>query len=88
MKQSLKQKLIEYLRNNNGFIHGGELERLSESWGYKGSTGSRILRTLAELGTIKRQENEKGHVLYSGGTPKETIVYRVGDKVVGTKTIW
>jgi hypothetical protein len=88
MKQSLKQKLLLHLRSSNGFIHGGELERLSESWGYKGSTGSRVLRSLAESGEIKRMENDKGHVLYGSGKPKETIVYRVNGEVVHTKVIY
>jgi predicted transcriptional regulator len=88
MKQSLKQKLLVHLRANKGYTHGGELEKLSESWGYKGSTGSRVLRTLAEGGLIFRKENEKGHVLYGAGEPKEIIEYKVDNLVVATKYIW
>jgi len=58
------------------------------AWGYKAETGGRELRHLAEDGLIQRKENEKGHVLYSAGEPKEIIPYYVDGVLVTTKIIW
>jgi CTP-dependent riboflavin kinase len=61
---SLKSKIIEYLNNTPGAVHGGEIERIAQGWGYKASTASRRCRELADEGKIERAENEKGQVVY------------------------
>lgn len=88
-KLSLKNQLLNYLRSDTGWIHGGEIERMTIAWGYKGSTGSRECRSLVEDGKILRMENEKGHVLYKAVPPKEVREYRVnGVKVAPDKLIY
>lgn len=47
---SLSERLLRYLKHHPGeWINGGDLEKLCANAGYKGSTGSRQLRLLAEL---------------------------------------
>jgi hypothetical protein len=47
-KLSLQQRLVRYLQHTHGYINGGELEKIAEAAGYKGSTASRRLRVLEE----------------------------------------
>lgn len=73
---TLKQRIKSYLAKKGEFVNGGEIERLAMSVGYKGSTASRICRTMAEDGEIRRQE-DKGSVWYRTLTPlKKTNYYR------------
>jgi hypothetical protein len=65
MEQSLKNRIARYLDHEYPkWIHGGQLEALSMSAGYKASNGSRRCRDLVAEGRIERKENEKGEVLY------------------------
>lgn len=55
-KQSLKEILYNYLlQRRKKWIHSGDLEKVAESYGKKGSTGSRRLRELNEDGMIHRE---------------------------------
>lgn len=91
--KSLKQQLLDYLREQQGFVNGGELERKALSWGYKGSTASRELRLMREDNLVEKIE-EKGpnsrvkSVFYKAiGTPKKTV-YKVGGEIVSIKNEW
>lgn len=63
MKNSLRTRIEKYLKGFNGWLNGGELERLALAAGYKASTASRRCRELAEEGVLERKE-EKGSVWY------------------------
>ena len=61
-KLSLKNILYEYLlKRRKKWIHSGVLEQIAESYGKKGSTGSRRLRELCEDAFIQRdlRKNKK-----------------------------
>lgn len=46
-KQSLREILILHLKGKSGqIVHGGQMERVSQSYGYEAETGKRILRDL------------------------------------------
>ncbi len=82
MKQTLKNLILNYLRQSEGYINGGEIEKKSLEWGYKGSTGSRICRKLAEDKILERKE-EKGSVWYKSPAPRNISVYKVNGEIVG-----
>lgn len=71
-KQSLKNRMLAYLKRQNCFVNGGELERLALSNGYKASNISRRARECAELGVLERKE-EKGIVWYKYNGIEKTI---------------
>lgn len=62
-KISLRNRMVDYLRKQEGWINGGELERLALSAGYKASNISRRARECAAEGILERKE-ERGSVLY------------------------
>lgn len=91
-KETLKSRILKYVRNNGAWINGGEIERLTLGAGYKASTGSRICRKLAEDGVILA-EIRNGSVWYKTKPPlKVEKIYGVlpnGDKtLIKTKTLW
>jgi hypothetical protein len=61
---SIKKQIKDHLKKQNGWIHGGTLERCARAWNCKASTISRRARELAANGEIDRRENEKGEVMY------------------------
>lgn len=64
-KRSLASRIQNYLQIQQGkWISGDELEKKSQSAGYKASTGSRRARELAEDGIISRKEVD-GIVYYA-----------------------
>ena len=63
MKITLKSRILSYFEqwkrhDPEMFINGGEIERLALNAGNKGSTASRILRSLAEDGFLERRLNK------------------------------
>lgn len=52
MKQSLKERIITFLRSYPDWHNGGEIEKLAMNVGYKGSTAGRELRYLTNEGKI------------------------------------
>lgn len=48
MKQSLQKRIIKYLKNKQGWVNGGDIERKALDIGYKASNASRRLRILVE----------------------------------------
>lgn len=71
-KISLRQRALNYLHNNGGWLNGGELERLALSVGYKASNVSRRLRELHEEGLLDRREIH-GSVEYRYKPQEKTI---------------
>ena len=51
----VKKQIEMILRQNQGWVNGGEIERLALGGGHKASTFSRTARTMAENGEIERQ---------------------------------
>lgn len=79
---SLKQRLLNYLRKQEGFCNGGELERLAEQAGLKGSNASRRCRELCNEGFIERKIEKSEYskiasVWYRASQPKKIISYSV-----------
>jgi len=64
---SLKNSMINKLRNEARWVHSGELENFSMECGYKAETGGRVLRKLEEEGLIHKQYDKKGCVWYREG---------------------
>lgn len=56
-RKSISQKIIEYLKQQNCWVNGKQIEDYISDTGNKGSTASRICRTLAEEGKINRKED-------------------------------
>lgn len=97
-KSSLRARLSKYLRNQYPFwVSGAELEDLVRTHTtYKPSNTSRRLREMqsGQLSNGKtcpivaeNKYNEKGQVLYRSLPPKQTIEYKVEDKVI-VEHIW
>lgn len=70
---SLRERIFLYCkRQPDVWISGDEIEKKSQSKGYKASTGSRRARELAEDGDLERKE-VKGTVFYSYVPKKRKI---------------
>ena len=52
---TLKSELLWLLKENAEWQNGGTLEKFAMDRRYKGSTASRVLRTLAEEGKIEKE---------------------------------
>lgn len=82
MANSLKNRILNYIRKSDGWINGGELEKLAESAGFKGSNASRRCRELYNEDLLERKV-EKSHnsrvasVWYCAKPPKSIIKYYV-----------
>ena len=65
---SLQVRLVKYLRQTHGYINGGDLEKLAEGAGYKGSNASRRLRVLEEAsrGILTTPEHERAAKILKG----------------------
>lgn len=67
---SLVQILTNYLEGRpNKWIHGGRLEKVSQSWGFEAETGKRRLREMTQKGHERydrriKESYVKGQVLY------------------------
>jgi len=84
MKPSLKNRILAYIRKQEGFVNGGELERLGESVGFKASNVSRRCRELHNEGLLERKIEKSlyskiASVWYKAIAPKEIIKYSVPD---------
>jgi DNA-binding IclR family transcriptional regulator len=53
---ALKVRILNYIKKQNGFVNGGEIERLAMSAGFKASNASRRLRELREEGLLEKEE--------------------------------
>ncbi len=51
----LKQRILAYIRKQNGFCNGGEIERLAMGANFKPSNASRRLRELYNEGLLERK---------------------------------
>jgi len=78
MKIGLTQRILNYLEQcyhyygSDYWVHGGEIERLAQQAGYKGSTAGRICRKMREEGKIKQKKNNRNHILYKYSPYYET----------------
>ena len=72
MKQTTKQRIYWYLKNN-GRVSGSQLEKMADEWMTKPSVISRRCRELAHDGIIYRSIGEKGTVQYSLSPPPMTV---------------
>lgn len=48
MKLPLHQILVGYLKEHKK-VHSGQMEKVAQSWGYKGETGSRRMREVRQI---------------------------------------
>lgn len=92
MKKSLVDRIIAFLRNNEGkWFNSGELEMKAAEIGFKPSTCGRRLRELAETGIIERQE-KKGHRAVSvwyRAVSKSVLVTKAEDgRILATEKVW
>jgi capsular polysaccharide biosynthesis protein len=66
--KKLKTQLIDMMKHEDSWVHGGQLERMEfkhpNGGFYKPSTVSRQMRILVEEERVERETNEKGHVMY------------------------
>lgn len=97
MKQSLKDRILKYIRNHYPEkINGGEIERLTLSAGYKASNGSRRCREMASgklsngktCEVVLDREEKGGSVWYWALPPKETIQYTMEDGSIKIINKW
>ena len=75
MKISLKTKLITFAKGKNGWINGGEFERLAMNEGFKSSNAGRRCREMANLGILERRISGKS-VEYRYKTQDITTTFR------------
>lgn len=69
MKESLKNRLVDYLRRNGGWVASGELERLvKEHTTYTASNATRRLREAVNEGLLE-VKHVRGHSHYKIKTP-------------------
>lgn len=89
MKESLKQRLLAYLRKHGGRVASGELQRLvMQTTSY---TPQNVGRRLRELENEKLIEvsYEKGHAYYKASSPKRIDYFIVnGVEVAPPRKIW
>jgi len=60
-KISLHDIILAYLIDSNGWVNGGEIERLAMDKGYKASNASRRLREMQNDGLLDREERMGEH---------------------------
>ena len=76
MKQSLKNRILNYIRRNfPAKIASGEIEKLAQGIGRTGSNATRRLRELQNDGLIEVSYGNKNHAFYQAIPPKERIKY-------------
>lgn len=72
----LRERILKYLRQQNTWINGGEIERLAQQAGYKASNASRRLRELHEDNLVEREERK--------GARAKTVWYRAKQATFST----
>lgn len=82
MANSLKNRILNYIRKSDGWINGGELEKLAESVGYKASNASRRCRELYNEDLLERKvekstNSKVASVWYRAKAPQSIIKYYV-----------
>lgn len=73
MSSTIKNRIREFLQEQGGWVHGGEVEELKHELNVKAGTINRRARELAESGDIERDENEKGEVMYRSLQKKRIV---------------
>lgn len=64
MKLSLSERLAKYIRNQDGFVASGELQRLAMNAGYTPQNAGRRLRELVEDGELEVEYRKPHHHAY------------------------
>lgn len=82
MANSLKNRILQYIRKSAGWVNGGELEKLAESVNYKASNASRRCRELYNEDLLERKVEKSPNsrvasVWYRAKSPKSIIKYFV-----------
>jgi len=97
MKNSLKNRILIFFRNNPGWHHKGDIETLakngtfgkpsSDAAGYLGETADRRLRELQKEGKLKYDDTREG---FYSAEPKQTITYTIRgtNEVVSSQKLW
>lgn len=85
-KESLKIRILSYIRTYGGKVNGGEIERLALTNGYKASNASRRCRELDEEGLIKG-DIINGTVWYSA-IAKGVQTFQLSNGEVYRKTVY
>lgn len=75
-KLSLKTRILNYLRNNQRWIHKGRIEDLAKEAGYLGETSGRICRSLERAGLLEVRQ-VKGSDEYRAAPPDRVERYIV-----------
>lgn len=61
--KSLKNKILQRLKDFGAWVHKGQIETRVKEWGFLADNGNRRCRELCEDGLIEKKE-EKGSVWY------------------------
>ncbi len=78
-KLSLKNRITRYVYRKNGWVHGGQLEKLAMDAGYKAGNAGRRCRELEEANIFERKENDKGHVMYKCDKLPHKLKVKLGE---------
>ena len=76
MKKSLRNRILNYVRKQDGFVHRGDIERLAVLNGFMGSNAARECRRLEVDGLIERdlrRGKTTKSVWYKATPPKEIL---------------
>lgn len=73
-KLSLKTRILNYLRNNQKWIHKGRIEDLAKEAGYLGETSGRVCRSLERAGFIEVRQ-VRGSDEYKAAPPQKVDHY-------------
>lgn len=88
MKNSLKHRLLDYLRRIRQPIAKGDLCRIvMASTTYTPDNIGRRLREL-EVEKLITVEYRRGHAWYKASPPKDIIIYSVGGQKVAEKVVY
>lgn len=76
MKETVSNKIIEFLKTRSGWVWGGQIEDYVRStMGSKGSNASRVCRSLAEEGVLDRRLES-----FEGSEGRKFVQYRMAVK--------
>lgn len=69
---SLKNKLLQRLKEYGGWVHKARIEEKAKEWGFMAENGTRRMRELVEEGFAEQKE-ENGSALYRY-KPQERVI--------------